>query len=58
MTLHNKIYKEFMEIFLHSLLHALEETAFTIPVLYLAYLLVSYFSHNENQRYYFHSTLK
>ena len=40
-----------MEIFLHSLLHALEETAFTIPVLYLAYLLVSYFSHNENQRY-------
>ncbi len=40
-----------MEIFLHSLLHALEETAFTIPVLYLAYLLVSYFSHNDNQRY-------
>lgn len=40
-----------MEIFWHSLLHALEDTAFTIPVLYLAYLLVSYFSHNNNQRY-------
>ena len=40
-----------MEIFWHSLLHALKDTAFVIPVLYLAYLLVSYFSHNDNQRY-------
>ena len=40
-----------MEIFWHSLLHALEDTAIVIPVLYLAYLLVSYFSHNDNQRY-------
>lgn len=40
-----------MEIFRHSLLHALEDTAIVIPVLYLAYLLVSYFSHNDNQRY-------
>ena len=40
-----------MEIFWHSLLHALEDTAITIPILYLAYLLVSYFSHNDNQRY-------
>ena len=40
-----------MEIFWHSLLHALEDTAIVIPILYLAYLLVSYFSHNDNQRY-------
>ena len=40
-----------MEIFWHSLLHALEDTAIVIPVLYLAYLLVSYFSHNDKQRY-------
>ena len=40
-----------MEIFWHSLLHSLEDTAIVIPVLYLAYLLVSYFSHNDNQRY-------
>ncbi len=40
-----------MEAFVHSLLHALKDTAIVIPILYLAYLLVGYFSHNNSKKY-------
>ena len=40
-----------MEVFLHALEHSLEDTIMVVPVLYLAYLLVSYFSHNDNEKY-------
>ena len=40
-----------MEIFLHALWHTVKEAFLIIPVLYLAYILVSYFSHNDNEKY-------
>ena len=40
-----------MDIFWHELWHATKETLIIIPILYLAYLLVSYFSHNNNEKY-------
>ncbi len=40
-----------MEIFLDSLKDAAIDTALTLPILYLAYLLVGYFSHNNNEKY-------
>ena len=40
-----------MDIFWHSLEHAVIDTLYVIPVLYLAYLLVSYFSHNDNEKF-------
>lgn len=38
-------------MFLDALLDALKDTALVIPILYLAYLLVSYFSHSQNHKY-------
>lgn len=38
-------------IFLDSLWDAVKDTLIVIPILYLAYLLVSYFSHNDNEKY-------
>lgn len=38
-------------MFWDALLDALKDTALVLPVLYLAYLLVSYFSHNDNEKY-------
>lgn len=40
-----------MDIFWHELWHSTKETLIIIPILYLAYLLVSYFSHNNNEKY-------
>lgn len=40
-----------MEVFLDALLDALKDTLLVLPILYLAYLLVSYFSHNNNEKY-------
>lgn len=40
-----------MEIFVDALLDALKDTAIVIPILYLAYLLVGYFSHNSSKKY-------
>lgn len=40
-----------MEIFWDALKDALIDTIMVLPVLYLAYLLVSYFSHNDNEKY-------
>ena len=40
-----------MDILWHSLEHAVIDTLYVIPVLYLAYLLVGYFSHNDNEKY-------
>ena len=40
-----------MEIFLHGLWHTVEDLLILTPLLYLTYLLVSYFSHNDNERY-------
>lgn len=40
-----------MHIFLHALWHTVKESLLIIPFLYLTYLLVSYFSHNDNQKY-------
>ena len=40
-----------MDIFLGGLWDAVKDTLLVIPVLYLAYLLVSYFSHNDNEKY-------
>lgn len=40
-----------MDIFLESLWDAVKDTLIIIPILYLAYLLVSYFSHNDNEKY-------
>ncbi len=38
-------------MFLDALLDALKDTAIVLPILYLAYLLVSYFSHSQNTKY-------
>ena len=40
-----------MDIFLDGLWDAIKDTLLVIPILYLAYLLVSYFSHNNNEKY-------
>lgn len=40
-----------MDIFLAALWDATKDTLIVIPILYLAYLLVSYFSHNNNEKY-------
>lgn len=40
-----------MTIFLNVLLDTLKDTALVIPILYLAYLLVGYFGHNNNEKY-------
>ncbi len=40
-----------MQIFLDSLWDALKDTLIILPFLYLTYLLVSYFSHNDNEKY-------
>ena len=40
-----------MDIFLDGLWDAVKDTLLVIPILYLAYLLVSYFSHNNNEKY-------
>ena len=40
-----------MEIFWDALLDACIDTAIVIPILYLAYLIVGYFSHNDNEKY-------
>lgn len=40
-----------MEIFWDGLLDALKDSLLVLPILYLAYLLVSYFSHNQNEKY-------
>ena len=40
-----------MEIFWDGLLDALLDTLYVVPILYLAYLLVGYISHNDNEKY-------
>ncbi len=40
-----------MEIFLDALWDAVKDTLIVLPILYLTYLLVSYFSHNDNEKY-------
>ena len=40
-----------MHIFLDSLCDALIDSLLILPFLYLTYLLVSYFSHNDNEKY-------
>ena len=40
-----------MDIFLDGLWDAVKDTLLVLPILYLTYLLVSYFSHNQNQKY-------
>ena len=40
-----------MDIFFDALWDAVKDTLLVIPILYLAYLLVSYFSHNNNEKY-------
>lgn len=40
-----------MQIFLDALVDACIDTALVLPILYLAYLLVGYFSHNDNEKY-------
>ena len=40
-----------MQIFLDSLWDAFKDTLIILPFLYLTYLLVSYFSHNDNEKY-------
>lgn len=40
-----------MDIFLDALKDACIDTALVIPILYLAYLIVGYFSHNDNEKY-------
>ena len=37
--------------FLDALWDAVKDTLIILPILYLTYLLVSYFSHNENEKY-------
>ena len=37
--------------FLDALWDAVKDTLIVLPILYLTYLLVSYFSHNENEKY-------
>lgn len=38
-------------MFLDALVDALKDTALVLPILYLSYLLVSYFSHSQNKKY-------
>ncbi len=40
-----------MPIFLDALWDAAKDTLIVIPILYLTYLLVSFFSHNDNEKY-------
>ncbi len=40
-----------MEIFLDALWDAVKDSLIVLPILYLTYLLVSYFSHNDNEKY-------
>lgn len=40
-----------MNTFLEALADASLDTVMVLPILYLAYLLVGYFSHNENEKY-------
>ncbi len=40
-----------MHIFLDALWDAFKDTLIILPFLYLTYLLVSYFSHNDNEKY-------
>ncbi len=40
-----------MHIFLDALWDAVKDTLIILPFLYLTYLLVSYFSHNDNEKY-------
>ena len=40
-----------MEIFYHALMHAVEDTLRVVPILFLAYLLVSYLSHDHNHKF-------
>ncbi len=40
-----------MQIFFDALLDALIDSLLILPFLYLTYLLVSYFSHNDNEKY-------
>lgn len=40
-----------VEVFLDGLWDAVKDTLIVVPILYLTYLLVSYFSHNDNQKY-------
>lgn len=37
--------------FLDALWDSIKDTLFVLPLLYLTYLLVSYFSHNDNEKY-------
>ena len=40
-----------MDIFLDALWDAVKDSLLVVPFLYLTYLLVSYFSHNDNEKY-------
>lgn len=40
-----------MNTFVEALLEALKDTAIVVPIMYLAYLLVGYFSHNNSGKY-------
>lgn len=40
-----------METFYHALMHAVEDTLRVVPILFLAYLLVSYLSHDHNHKF-------
>lgn len=40
-----------MQIFLDALWDAVKDSLLIVPFLYLTYLLVSYFSHNDNEKY-------
>ena len=40
-----------MQVFVDALLDALKDTAIVLPLLYLTYLLVGYFSHNNSKKY-------
>lgn len=40
-----------MAIFWEALWHTTKECLIVLPILYLTYLLVSYFSHNDNEKY-------
>lgn len=37
--------------FLDALWHSVKDTLIVLPILYLTYLLVSYFAHNDNEKY-------
>ena len=40
-----------METFYHALMHAVEDILRVVPILFLAYLLVSYLSHDHNHKF-------